>query len=38
MDEIEIVNYNPDWVDRFERESASIRTVLGKDLVTGMKL
>ncbi len=33
MDEIEIVNYNPDWANMFERESASIRTVLRKDMV-----
>jgi GrpB-like predicted nucleotidyltransferase (UPF0157 family) len=33
MDEIEIVNYNPDWANMFERESASIRTVLREDMV-----
>lgn len=32
MDEIEIVEYNPDWANMFEQEAESIRTALGKDL------
>lgn len=29
MDEIEIVDYNPDWVNMFEREAKSIRNIVG---------
>jgi GrpB-like predicted nucleotidyltransferase (UPF0157 family) len=29
MDEIEIVEYNPDWADMYEQEAASIRKALG---------
>ncbi len=28
MDEIEIVDYNPDWANMFEREAESIRKAL----------
>ena len=37
MDEIEIVDYNPDWANMFEREAESIRTALGKDLIVEMQ-
>jgi GrpB-like predicted nucleotidyltransferase (UPF0157 family) len=29
MDEIEIIEHNPDWANMFEREAESIRTALG---------
>jgi GrpB-like predicted nucleotidyltransferase (UPF0157 family) len=34
MDEIVIVEYDPDWIVRFEQESARIRATLDTDLVT----
>ncbi|MEO0933987.1 MAG: GrpB family protein, partial [Cyanobacteria bacterium J06641_2] len=37
MDEIAIVDYNPDWVNMFEREAESIRVSLGKDLIAGIQ-
>lgn len=33
MDEIEIVDYNPNWVNMFEREAESIYKVVEKDLI-----
>ena len=33
MDEIEIVEYNPNWANMFEHEAESIRKALGKDLI-----
>ena len=33
MDEIEIVEYNADWVNMFVQEAESIRKALGKDLI-----
>ena len=33
MDEIEIVNYNPNWVNMFESEAESIRASVEKDLI-----
>ncbi len=34
MDEIMIAEYNPNWIGSFDRESARIRAVLDRDLVT----
>lgn len=34
MDEVVIVEYNPNWVFLFEQEAASIRTALDEDLIT----
>ena len=34
MDEIIITEYNPNWIGSFDRESACIRAVLDRDLVT----
>lgn len=33
MDEIEIVEYNPNWANMFEKEAESIRKALRKDLI-----
>ena len=33
MDEIEIVEHNPNWANMFEQEAESIREVLRKDLI-----
>ena len=33
MDEIEIVDYNPNWANMFECEAESIRVTVGKDLI-----
>jgi GrpB-like predicted nucleotidyltransferase (UPF0157 family) len=33
MDEIIITEYDPNWVRSFDRESASIRAMLDRDLV-----
>ena len=33
MDEIEIVDYNPNWANMFEREAEAIRGVVKKDLI-----
>ncbi|MFM2302741.1 MAG: hypothetical protein RLZZ135_144 [Cyanobacteriota bacterium] len=33
MDEITIVKYNPNWIELFNRESASIRSALDRDLI-----
>ncbi len=33
MDEIEIVEYNPNWANMFEHEAESIRKALGKDAI-----
>ncbi len=37
MDEIEIVEHNPNWVNMFEQEAESIRTVVGKDLIADIQ-
>ena len=34
MDEIVITEYDPNWVLRFEQESAQVRAVLDRDLIT----
>jgi GrpB-like predicted nucleotidyltransferase (UPF0157 family) len=34
MDEITIVEYNPSWIESFDRESAMIRAVLERDIIT----
>ncbi|MBV6627987.1 MAG: GrpB family protein [Rivularia sp. (in: Bacteria)] len=37
MDEIEIVEYNPNWVNIFKREAEAIRTNVGKDLIADIQ-